>query len=238
MGSFASTDPVIRRKAIDRTKRCMDAAAVLGVNEILLWPGQDGFDYPFQANYGLAWTRLTDGIREAAEHRQDVKIGIEYKPKEPRQHCYVDTAGTTMLLCDAIGLSNVGVCVDLGHSLAAQERPAQALALCTQLGRLLQVHVNDNYGDWDSDLLVGQINFWATLEFFYWLQKARFDGWYIMDFFPYREDGPAALKQCIRNTRRLADMAARLERSPLEQMQEAADPVAIAEMLWQECVKF
>ena len=37
MGSFASTDPGIRRQAIDLVKRGMDVAAEMGVDEILLW---------------------------------------------------------------------------------------------------------------------------------------------------------------------------------------------------------
>jgi xylose isomerase len=236
-GSFASPVPAVRREAIDVVKRGMDVAAELGVEEILLWPGQDGFEYPFQADHDLAWGYLVEGIGEVAEHREDVRIGIEYKPKEPRVHCFIDTAAKALLLCQTIARANVGVTVDLGHALAARENPAESVALCARYGRLLQVHVNDNYGDWDSDLLVGQVNFWTTLEFFYWLNRLGYDSWYIMDFFPYREDGPAALAQCIRNARRFANLAARLDRATLERMQQAEDPVSISEMLWQQVIK-
>ena len=238
LGSFAANDPRTRREAVEVVKRGMDAAAELGVREVLLWPGQDGFEYPFQANHDLAWGYLVDGIGEAAQHRQDVRIGVEYKPKEPRTRCFIDSAAKTVLLCETIGLPNVGVTVDLGHSLAAHENPGQAVALCARYKRLFMIHVNDNYGDWDSDLLVGQINLWLSLEFFYWLQKSGYDDWYVMDFFPYREDGPAALAQCIRNTHRMADMAERLTEVPLEEMQAADDPVAISELLWQQAIKF
>ena len=238
LGSFAANDARTRREAIEVVKRGMDAAAELGVREVLLWPGQDGFEYPFQANHDLAWGYLVDGIGEAAQHRQDVRIGIEYKPKEPRTRCFIDSAAKTVLLCETIGLPNVGVTVDLGHSLAAHENPGQAVALCARYKRLFMIHVNDNYGDWDSDLLVGQVNLWLSLEFFYWLQKSGYDDWYVMDFFPYREDGPAALAQCIRNTHRMADMAERLTEVPLEEMQAADDPVAISELLWQQTIKF
>jgi sugar phosphate isomerase/epimerase len=237
MGSLASTDPEIRRQAVDLIKRGMDAAAELGVDEILLWPGQDGYEYPFQSNYDRAWGYFVDGIAEVAQYRPDIRVGVEYKPKEPRVRCYIDSAAKTLLLCQTIGLPNVGVTVDLGHSLAAHESPGEAIALCARYNRLFQVHVNDNYGDWDSDLLVGQINLWRSLEFFYWLQKVGFDSWYIMDFFPYREDGAAALAQCIRNSRRLADLAGRLMDGPIEALQEQADPVAIAELLWQQTIK-
>lgn len=236
-GSFSAPDAATRREAVAVCQRGMDVAAALGVDEILLWPGQDGFEYPFQSNHDLAWGYLVEGIAAVAQHRSDVRIGVEYKPKEPRVRCTIDTAAKTLLLCETIGLPNVGVTVDLGHSLVAQENPGAAVALCARYNRLFQVHVNDNYGDWDSDLLVGQVNFWATVEFFYWLRKVGFDSWYIMDFFPYREDGPAALEQCIRTTRRLAALAERLEGGTLEQLQAAGDPVAISEWLWQELVR-
>ena len=51
LGSFAATNPATRREAIKLVQECMDVAAELGVEEILLWPGQDGYEYPFQANY-------------------------------------------------------------------------------------------------------------------------------------------------------------------------------------------
>ena len=237
-GSFASTDPAIRRQAIELCQRGMDVAAEMGVGEILLWPGQDGYEYPFQSDYGQAWGNFVDGISEVAEHRSDIRVGIEYKPKEPRTRCYIDSAAKALLLCETIGLPNVGVTVDLGHSLAAQESPAEAVSLCTRYKRLFQIHVNDNYGDWDSDLLVGQINLWRSLEFFYWVKKAGFDSWYIMDFFPYREDGPAALAQCIRNSRRLDAMAERLLECPIEEMQREGDPVAISELLWRQVIRY
>jgi sugar phosphate isomerase/epimerase len=232
-GSLSSCDPLVRREAIRLVQRGMDVAAELGVAEILLWAGQDGFEYPFQADYGRVWGYLVEGIAEIASHHPDIRVGIEYKPKEPRVRCHIDTAAKTLLLCQQVNLPNVGVTVDLGHSLAAQENPGQAAALCARFGRLFQVHVNDNYGDWDSDLLVGQVNFWLTLEFFYWLNRCGFDSWYIMDFFPYREDGMAALEQCIRNTQRYAALALRLDPAALGQLQAAGDPVVTSEWLWQ-----
>ena len=87
-------------------------------------------------------------------------------------------------------------------------------------------------------MLVGQVNFWTTLEFFYWLKKCVWDGYYVMDFFPYRENGPAALEQMIKNTQRLASIAERLTDKKMEEMQAAFDPVKIADYLWNEVIKF
>ncbi len=237
-GSFAAVNPATRKEAIKLGKRCVDVAAELDIYDVLLWPGQDGYEYPMQANYQKIWGYLVEGIQEIAVHRPEVKIAVEYKPKEPRVRCFVDTVGKALLLCEEIGLDNVGIAVDTGHAFNALENPGYSAALASHYNRLFEVHVNDNYGDWDSDMLVGQINFWTTLDFFYWLQKVGWDGYYVMDFFPYREDGPRALEQMIKHTKRFVSMAQKLVNSPLEDLQNSDDPIEIIEMLWKTLINY
>ncbi len=229
-GSFAAKNPETRKEAIALGKRCVEVAEEMGIFDILVWPGQDGYEYPLQANYQKAWGYLVEGIQEVAAHRPKVNLAVEYKAKEPRVRCFIDSVGKALLLCEEIGLKNVGVAIDTGHAFNAQENPGYSVALAGRYNRLFEVHVNDNYGDWDSDMLVGQINFWTTLDFFYWLQKVGWDGYYVMDFFPYRENGPKALEQMIKHTKRFAAMAEKLVKSPLEMLQEADDPIEITEI--------
>lgn len=233
LGTYTSPDPAVRTEAIEMSKRCLDVAAELGADDVLMWPGQDGFDYPFQIDYREAWKLLIDGIGEVAAHRPDVKISIEYKPKEPRANLFVRNAGILLHLLNTLDMPNVGACIDFGHSLVAGENAAEAAVLLAETGKLFQVHVNDNYRDWDHDLIVGAVSFWETLEFFYWLLKCGYDGWYILDVFPYREDGLQAWQQCARNTERLLGMAERLLHMDLEEHMRLADYPAVHETLWE-----
>lgn len=216
LGTFCSPDPGIRREAIEMSKRGLDAAVETGAYDVLLWPGQDGFDYPFQVDYDRCWDLLIDGIGEVAAYRSDIRISVEYKPKEPRTNIFVRNAGTLLYLINAIGLPNVGATIDFGHSLVAGENPAEAAVLLAREDRLFQVHVNDNYRDWDHDLIVGSVSFWETLEFFYWTIKSGYDGWYVMDVYPYREDGLKALQQCVSNTEWFLDNAHAIVASDME----------------------
>ena len=50
-GSLSSIDDKIRNQAIEDTKDAMDFAAEIGCDIVTLWPGQDGYDYIFQADY-------------------------------------------------------------------------------------------------------------------------------------------------------------------------------------------
>ncbi len=75
----------------------MEWARQLDCEVVDLWFGQDGYDYPFQADYQAAWDRIIEGTIECAEHVPDVKLVLEYKPKEPRTHCFIATVGKTLV---------------------------------------------------------------------------------------------------------------------------------------------
>ena len=85
-GSLGAGDPKTREEAVAEVKKSMDWAAGVGCSYVDVWPGQDGYDYPFQGNFTEAWKWLKDGIEECASHRSDVKVLVEYKIKEPRTH--------------------------------------------------------------------------------------------------------------------------------------------------------
>ena len=65
-GAYTSKDPAIRRSAIAHTKEVMDIAVELGCPLLNVWPGQDGYDYFFQADYiqehGWMEEALSDGL--------------------------------------------------------------------------------------------------------------------------------------------------------------------------------
>jgi sugar phosphate isomerase/epimerase len=231
-GTYTAPDPGIRRESIEMSKKALDVAAELGAADVLMWPGQDGFDYPFQSDYAKYWSLLIDAVGEVAAHRPDVKIAIEYKRMEPRANCYVRNAGVLLTLLHEVGLENVGGCIDLGHSLVAAENPAEAAVLLHRAGKLFQVHVNDNYRDWDHDLIIGSVTFWETLEFFYWLERCGWDGWYILDIFPYRLDGSEALQQGVDRTIRLIELAKKIGTASFKDSLSRSDVLSAGKELW------
>ena len=193
-GSLAAPDAKTRQAAIDEVKKVLDWAAELGCPYIDVWPGQDGFDYSFQADYIKTWQWLQDGLTQCASHIGKVKLLVEYKPREPRTHCFVSHVGKTLLLLN--DLDNVGVLLDVGHSLQGAENIAEAAALLSQFDKLDYIHLNDNYRTWDDDMMVGSVHLVEYLEFVYWLKRLDYKGWLTLDIFPYREDGVQAATQC------------------------------------------
>ena len=231
-GSLSNRDPKIRRAAIDRIKGAIDAAAKFGSPDINLWLGHDGFEYFFQGHYADAWKWIEEGLQEVSEHNPRVPISIEPKCKEPRAHSYVANTSTALLLVNKINKPHVGITLDFGHSLAALENPAESAVLAMREGRLQQVHLNDNYRDWDHDLVPGSVNVWDHVEFFYWLRKLGYDGWFCIDIYPYRNEGPDVVKRTVQVVDKCCCIADKLLDMNVEQLVRDGQTMEVMRILW------
>jgi xylose isomerase len=209
-GSFTANEKERREKTIRLTKEGMDVAAILGADVINLWLGQDGYDYVFQTDYTVAWKRLVGGLRECAEYRPDIKIGIEYKTSEPKLNCIVNSGGKALALALATGKSNVGITLDIGHALNARENPAEIASVLIAEDRLFHLHLNDNYGWSDDDMPVGTVHWPQTIEYLYWVKKLNYSGWYSLDLYPYRDDATEACAASIEFVKRGLNLVSEL----------------------------
>ena len=180
-GSFTATDVAIRADAVRDLKVCMDLAAELGSDLVTCCPLIDGHNYPFQADYVQQWHWLVEGISEAARHRRDVRVSLEYKINEARNYCILADTGRALHLCHQVGLDNVGITCDVGHALVAKETPAATAALAADAGKLFYMHFNDNAREWDWDMIPGAVNVWDLLETLYYLDRADWEGWFSYD---------------------------------------------------------
>ena len=224
-GSFSSKDSQVRKDAVQLSKQAIDVAVKLDCKTITLWLGQDGYDYPFQTDYQETRRWLTEGVREVAEYRSDVNIALEYKPKEPRTHLFVGTASQAIMLCNDVGLNNVGVTLDVGHALVAGENPSESVAILNTHGKLFHIHLNDNYRSWDDDMLVASVNLCETLELMYWLRKVDYTGWLSLDIYPYREDPVGVCRRSIENLNLLSRLLDVIGIDSLDACVRKGDPV-------------
>ena len=231
-GSFASNDPQIRRQAIQEVKKSMEWAKQLDCEVIDLWFGQDGYDYPFQADYQAAWERIIEGTIECAEYLPEIKLVLEYKPKEPRTHCFIATVGKTLLLIEKVNKPNVGAMIDVGHALEAYENVAESAALLQYFGnKLFYMHFNDNWRMWDDDMTVGSVHTIELLELLYWLDRMSYSGWYALDIFPYRENGIRAASESIKWIQGLHGLLDKIGRDKIAQVVASGDAMSASEML-------
>jgi xylose isomerase len=177
-GALSAGSTRARERAVTLLREAMDVAADLGANLVTTCPLADGYDYAFQVDHTAAWQRLVETVRAAAGHRSDVRLCLEYQPHEPHAHVLLGNVGAMLHVCAEVGAPNLGANLDVGHSFAAGESPAEAAALLALKGRLFYVHTNDNTGDGgDWDMISGSVHFWHWLEFLYTLHQVGYDGW-------------------------------------------------------------
>lgn len=197
-GAFTNPDPEIRADALAVLNRAADVVRELGARYLKVWPGQDGWDYPFQVDHHQQWDLAVSGMRELALANPDLRIVIEYKPREPRNKMFWDSAAKTALGVKAMGVDNVGVLLDFGHALFGGESPAAAAQLLIDHDLLWAMDVNDNLRSWDDDMVVGTVHPVELFEFFYTLRSNGWEGVWQLDQFPFREDTVEAARLSIR----------------------------------------
>ncbi len=230
-GAFTNPDPAVRQQAIDRCKEAIEVAHELNPKYVKFWPGQDGYDYPFQADYQQLWEMSVGAVRELAEFAPEMQFAIEYKFKEPRTHMFFCNAATTILAIQDIGVDNVGIVMDVGHSLFAKETPAEAVQLAHRFGKLTSVEINDNWREWDDDLTVGSIHLVESLEFMLALRKINWTDPILLDQFPFREDPVKAAQASINTIRKLDAMLDRIDMDALKAAQNQQDALAAQQLV-------
>lgn len=230
-GAFTSPDKATRREAVAETCRMADFARRAGCGVINIWNGQDGHDYPLQADYNDMYLSLAEGIRACADYAPDIRFSLEYKQREPRTHSILPGMEATLRLVDKVGRDNVGVTIDTGHSLAAGENMAQAACAAMREGKLFHMHFNDNYRSWDDDMIAGSIHTVEFIELIYWLGRMGYDGWLSIDQYPYREDSVAAVTESLAWLRNLEAAARGIDPQEIEAVFARQDAVAATRLL-------
>ena len=232
-GAFTNPDPGVRRLAHDLITEAADVVRYFGADYVKLWPGQAGWDYPFQVDHGALWRLSLEGLGQLADENPDLKFVVEYKPREPRNHMSFDSVARTLLGLEKIGLPNIGILLDFGHALYGGESPADSAQLAIDYGRLFGMDVNDNLRGWDDDMIAGTVHPIELMEFFHVLRSNRWDGVWQLDQFPFREDPVDAANLAIGFLKRIDAALDRLDTDALAAAQEAQDAVAANRLVQQ-----
>ncbi len=225
-GAFTNPDPGVRRLAHELVTEAAGIVRHFDASYVKLWPGQDGWDYPFQVDYRTLWNHSMEGIGLLASENPDLTFVIEYKPREPRVHMSYSGVARTLLGIEKLGLPNVGILLDFGHALYGGESPSDSAQLAIDHGRLFGMDVNDNFRGWDDDLVAGTVHPIELFEFFYTLRKNDWEGVWQLDQFPFREDPVRAAQVAIDFLRRVDAGLDRLDVDALAAAQANHDAMA------------
>ena len=231
-GGLTSDNKDIRDDTKRIAKEAMEAASELESENLVFWPAHDGYDYYLQTDYLKKWDLLVEGVRNIAQSNKKIKVGIEYKPKEPRTHQIIPNAVKALKLVKDTGQENVGVILDIGHSFIAKENPAEEAMHLLRENKLFHLHSNDNYSDWDYDLQPASVHFWENIEFFYWLNKLDYSGWINFDICPFRVNSTKSCTLSIRHTKKLVEFVKNIASEEFDRLISSGDTLSVQEFLW------
>ncbi|MGM0400139.1 MAG: sugar phosphate isomerase/epimerase family protein [Chloroflexota bacterium] len=213
-GALSARSTQARKKAVERLCTGMDIAAALGANLVTTCPLAEGYEYAFEINHGAAWQRFIQTVKEVATYRDDVRLALEYQPHDMEAKPLLNGVGKMLFVCAEVDEPNMGANLDIGHSFAGQESPAEAATLLARKDRLFYMHTNDNPGDGgDWDMVSGSVHLWEWLELLYTLDRISYEGWLGADIAAHQLDPVPAFQA---NTTMLKRMMAFLEGTDLD----------------------
>jgi xylose isomerase len=238
-GGLTSPDSSTREEARRRTVAAADFAGSIGAH-FIIWPGIEGYNYPFQTPYRESWAWLVEGIGEAAERCREhgVLLFLEHKNSEPAMKIFMRNIGMTLHVIHKLrakGFDNVKVNMDWQHLIMNGENLGEYAGLLAAEGLLGHQHANSGWGLFDDDNMVGATAFMETLELAIELRRARYgeNGERLgFDLYPYTEDQVAAVRRSVLQWRFIDSVAERIDDAALRQAQEEKDAVRAYELVY------
>lgn len=238
-GGLCSPDASVRKEAVRRTLAAADMAGRLRAN-FIIWPGIEGYNYPFQTPYRESWAWLVEGIGLAAQRCKEhgITLFLEHKNSEPAMKILMRNIGMTLHVIHKLraeGIDNVKVNMDWQHLLMNGENLAEYAAMLAGEGLLGHQHANSGWGTFDDDNMVGATAFMETLELALELRRAGYGdkGERLgFDLYPYTEDAIAAVRRSVLQWHFIDSVAARIDDAALREAQSRKDAIRAYEIVY------
>src|ERR1700745_4196133 len=238
-GGISSPDDSVRNAALAEAFEAAELAGDIGA-QMILWPGVEGYNYPFQTPYAESWARFVDGVGQVASRcaTHGVTLFLEHKNSEPAMKIFMRNIGMTLHVIHKLrgqGIDNVQVNMDWQHLIMNGENLAEYAALLSAEGLLGHQHANSGWGTFDDDNMVGATAFMETLELAIELRRANYgaNGERLgFDLYPYTEDQVGAVKRSVLHWRFIDGVAAKIDEEALREAQQAKDAVRAYEIVY------
>ena len=238
-GGLSSPDDAVRADALREGLEAADLAGEIGA-QMVLWPGVEGYNYPFQTPYADSWARFVDGVGEIASRcaEHGTTLFLEHKNSEPAMKIFMRNIGMTLHVIHTLrgrGITNVQVNMDWQHLLMNGESLGEYAAMLAAQGLRGHQHANSGWGTFDDDNMVGATAFMETLELALELRRAGYGdkGERLgFDLYPYTEDAVAAVKRSVIQWRFIDSVAARIDDVALREAQQQKDAVRAYELVY------
>jgi xylose isomerase len=238
-GGLVNPDSSLRAEARRIVCEAAQFAGSLGAH-LIVWPGGEGYNYPFQTPYADSWRWLIEGMGEAAEicARHGVKLLLEHKNSEPAMKILMRNIGMCLHVIHKLrarGIESVQVNMDWQHLIMNGEHLPEYAALLAEEALLGHLHANSGWGTFDDDNMVGATAFMETVELALELRRCGYGsrGERLgFDLYPYTEDQVGAVRRSVLQWRFIDSIAAKIDDAALREAQQAKDAVRAYEIVY------
>jgi xylose isomerase len=232
-GAYTSNSEADRRYAIDRSKRAIDIANMLGTRDIVLWLAREGTYIREAKDPITAAQRILDAVNSLLNYDKNIRILGEMKPNEPMDQAYLPTPGHFLALCyRTVDPSRSGVLIESAHSILAGLDPSDDMAYTLWHKKLWSVHLNDQNGlKYDQDKTFGSVDLRRAFNQVWVLERAGYDGCVGLDVKAMRTTRPVDQTKHLANSRamflRLLEVARSVDAAKVERLRAERDYEAL-----------
>ncbi len=159
-GPVTSNRKEERQYAIDRSKRAIDIARMIGTRDIVWWPAREGTYIRESKNAQDSFSYMLEYANALLEYDRDIRILGEMKPNEPMDLMYMPSTGHFLALCyKTVDPSRSGILIESAHAILLGLDPSDEMAYALWHDKLWSVHLNDQNGlKYDQDKAFGTVD--------------------------------------------------------------------------------
>lgn len=159
-GPVTSNNAAERQYAIDRSKRAVDIARMIGTKDIVWWPAREGTYIRESKDPSASFGYMLDYANALLEYDSTIRILGEMKPNEPMDLMYLPSTGHFLALCyKTLDPSRIGILIESAHAILLGLDPSDEMAYALWHDKLWSVHLNDQNGlKYDQDKAFGSVD--------------------------------------------------------------------------------
>ena len=167
--NLCSPSQITRSDTVSYLFNCVENAAILEANLLLVCPGTVLVGQDPQE----AWDYLAEGIDKVCSYAKGFHLPVGLEVVNHYTFDLINTVEDAVRMLNQVGCEDLGIVLDTGHINLEQETIEDALRLAGN--KLLQVHVNDNDGNKQQNLIPGEGTF-DFKDFFRALKTRAYNG--------------------------------------------------------------
>lgn len=227
---LSSANPKEREAGIERAKRTIDMAYVMGTKVVVFWQGGEKYDDHTSIDFQEAIRYYVESANEIIRYDKEEKgdkvvLAGEAKPNEPGRHMLLQTDADFLVMRSMLEYpEKFGVNPETGHSEMIGLDPVQSLAWALANNALYHYHINTQHGlkfDTDDQVNIDKTRLYLVKE----LMMAGFSGFVGHDIQPRHnysaEDNIRVIKDSVQNCKKLESVVAAIKWDQVNAMERA-----------------